>query len=56
MCNGGCPKNRLIKTPEGEPGLNYLCPGYKRFFNHITPFVDAISNEWNRDIPEVTTD
>ena len=46
MCNGECPKNRILISPEGEPGLNYLCAGYKHFFNHCRPFIDAVAHTW----------
>lgn len=43
-CHGGCPKNRFINTPEGEPGLNYLCAGYKMFFNHVNRPMTIMAN------------
>ncbi|MFM0220462.1 anaerobic sulfatase maturase [Paraburkholderia dipogonis] len=42
-CHGECPKNRFIETAEGEPGLNYLCAGYKAYFRHITPAMNIMA-------------
>jgi serine-type anaerobic sulfatase-maturating enzyme len=44
-CWGECPKNRLIRTPDGEPGLNYLCAGLKKFYKHVLPEVEKIAND-----------
>jgi uncharacterized protein len=52
MCNGGCPKNRFLQTPEGEAGLNYLCLGYKHFFTHCRSWVEEVATEWRRQNPE----
>jgi uncharacterized protein len=43
MCNGGCPKDRIIQTPDGEAGLNYLCAGYKRFFTYCRPYTTQMA-------------
>jgi uncharacterized protein len=51
MCNGECPKHRFIKTPDGEDGLNYLCTGYKYFFEHIDPYMQFMVNELNHQRP-----
>ena len=47
-CWGECPKNRLIRTPDGEPGLNYLCSGLKKFYRHALPEVERIVTEIRR--------
>lgn len=50
-CNGECPKHRIIKTPDGENGLNYLCAGYKYFFNHIDYSMQFMANELENGRP-----
>ena len=42
-CWGECPKNRIIRTVDGEPGLNYLCRGLKSFYAHALPEVEQIA-------------
>jgi uncharacterized protein len=43
VCHGECPKNRFIKSADGEAGLNYLCAGYLKYFRHITPSMNRMA-------------
>jgi uncharacterized protein len=46
-CWGECPRNRFVRSPEGEPGLNYLCPGLQRFFLHADERLKKIAEEFH---------
>lgn len=50
-CNGECPRNRFETTPDGEPGLNYLCAGYRKFFNHIDTHMRFMASELGQQRP-----
>ena len=50
-CHGECPKNRFARTADGEPGLNYLCEGYRRFFAHAAPYMDWMKRELQAERP-----
>ncbi len=43
-CYGECPRNRFVRTPDGEDGLNYLCAGYKAFFAHVDTPMKTMAN------------
>jgi uncharacterized protein len=43
LCQGGCPKDRFDAAPDGEPGLNHLCAGYRRFYGHALPHLERMA-------------
>ncbi len=49
-CSGECPKNRLLKTSHGEPGLNYLCGGLYKYFSHIDPYIRKIVKQLGMEV------
>jgi uncharacterized protein len=42
QCGGGCPKDRFLTSEDGEAGLNYLCPAFRRFYRHCAPFAARV--------------
>jgi uncharacterized protein len=44
-CHGECPKNRFVRAPDGEPGLNYLCAGLRAYFEHIDPHMKTMARQ-----------
>jgi uncharacterized protein len=50
-CHGECPKNRFIRTPDGEPGLNYLCAGLRQYFAHVDPYMKTMAQQLQATLP-----
>ena len=50
-CNGGCPKDRIAISPDGEKGLNYLCGTYKKIFNYSRPILELLAIHWQAGKP-----
>jgi uncharacterized protein len=53
-CNGECPKNRFEISPDGESGMNYLCPSYEKYFRHITSAMNALAQIVSKGLPAST--
>ncbi|MES2126360.1 MAG: anaerobic sulfatase maturase [Pseudomonadota bacterium] len=53
-CHGECPKNRFMASPDGEAGMNYLCPSYEKYFGHITKSMNALAQIVANGMPAAT--
>ncbi len=54
LCNGGCPKDRFIQTPDGDDGLNYLCEGYRIHYGHLQPQLETVLGFYKRGMSAAT--
>ncbi len=50
-CHGECPKNRFVNDRYGNTGLNYLCSGYRHFYEHVAPYMDFMKKEFMNQRP-----
>jgi uncharacterized protein len=50
-CRGGCPKHRFLETCQGDPGLSYVCAGYKKFFRHIRKYLRVMATLLENGLP-----
>ncbi len=50
-CHGACPKDRILAAPNGQPGLNYLCAGFKQYFGHVAPQMKFMADELRASRP-----
>ena len=53
-CHGACPKDRILVAPNGQPGLNYLCAGFKQYFAHVDPYMKFMADEVRAGRPAAT--
>ncbi|MDP6983724.1 MAG: SEC-C metal-binding domain-containing protein, partial [Candidatus Latescibacteria bacterium] len=51
LCNGGCPAHQFMPVRQSEHELNYLCAGYKAFFTHIEPYMQAMGSALRQRLP-----
>jgi len=51
VCNGECPKNRVLMSADGEMGLNWLCGGLQAFFAHTERPMRMMAELLGRGLP-----